>query len=84
MVSGAMNQHPEAVHISESGKQIVRRPDVGSFGHGHVVVARSDQFLNFVADKSEALRNVDKCAILICYSRLSGWDARSREHPLAY
>jgi len=81
MVSGAMNQHPEAVLISESGKQIGTSSDVGSVGLGHVVVARSDQFLICSRQVRSSQKRRQMCDPDLLQS-CSGWDARSREQSL--
>jgi len=75
-----MNQHPQAVNVSESGKQIVRRGNVRRVLRGQTIAPRSNQLLALVPDKpAEAFGNVNVFAIKI-YDR--GAHGRNVRKPI--
>jgi hypothetical protein len=85
LVSGSMNEHPQAVHVSKFGKQIVGRWNVGGIEGGQVIVSSSKQLLHFVAHKlGETIRNMNILAILIYYCGVCGRNVRSLEHSLTH
>src|SRR5258707_6192 len=68
---GAMNQHPQALHVSESFEQVEDGGNVAGFLGSDLVISLADQFFALVSEKfAETIGNFDVFSIIINHGRV--------------
>src|ERR1700738_1656406 len=68
---GAMNKHPQALHVSESFEQTEDGGNVAGFWGSDLVISLADQFFTAVSEKfAEAVGNLNVLSIIVDHGRV--------------